>query len=282
MKIRDFEKCSFKQDTSGVRIVDKGRTACYSALIDTKGDAKLGVGDMEIHSNISPTQIAANGNSLITSDFVVIDGNIPAETIESVLNISHNNRIPVWFEPTDVLKSQKPFNTNLWTTISCSSPNLFELKEMASAAGVRLDEELLLNNVDGLLKQLLYLGQPLVEHIPILMVTMGKLGMLMLSQCSSDESLRDALLRPRKPEIYARYYPAVPLPNVVNSLGAGDNTAAGFIDGLLRGLTEPECVALGHLASREALQSPMAVPKEFKSYKADSQTKAAYLEVALG
>lgn len=268
-------------DTSCVIVDGNSRTACYGALVDSNGDAKIGIGDMEIHQRVTPYHIAANRDYFADSSLIVVDGNMTEETIKSVLELSLEEHVPVWFEPTDILKAPKPFRTELWTTLSCISPNMNELKEMAKAVGLKFDEKLNLGDVDGLLRQLTFLSQPLVEHIPVVMVTMGKLGLLMVSRCQVDESPKNTLTSSNGNQMFARYYPCVTVENVKNSLGAGDNTAAGFIDGLLRGCTEPECVQLGHQAARESLQSSMAVPEHFESYNPNLANRATFYEISM-
>ena len=40
-----------------VRVVEGGHTATYTALLDSSGECRLGVGDMEIHEDITPLYI---------------------------------------------------------------------------------------------------------------------------------------------------------------------------------------------------------------------------------
>ncbi|BES95395.1 hydrolase activity, acting on glycosyl bonds [Nesidiocoris tenuis] len=253
-------------DSSGVSVVENGRTASYCALVDSNGDAKIGAGDMEILSSIRPDLVT--DLAITDSDFLVLDGNVPHETIEAVLSLSNEHNIPVWFEPTDILKASKPFGTDLWKCITCTSPNMNELKAMAGAAGLPFDEQFNFEDDTALIKQLVYLSQPLCEHIPLLMITMGKGGLLIISR-ESDGPMMNVITsqgRALQGKLNVRYYPAIPAKNIINSIGAGDSTVAGFIDGLLRGCSEAECVTLGHKACSAALNCYSAVPAEFVGY----------------
>ncbi|KAK9512827.1 hypothetical protein O3M35_001157 [Rhynocoris fuscipes] len=236
-------------DSSGVAVRHDNRTACYSALIDKFGDAKLGVGDMQIHSSISEEQVEKHKSVLVNSPMIIMDGNIPQT---------------IWFEPTDVLKSTKPFQSNFWKSMTCISPNINELVAMANAIGVTLKDDIDYSDTNILLKQLSYLAAPLAEHIPLIMVTMGKRGLMMVSRSKADEVVIDNV-RKSKSEIFMRHYPSKRLTNIVNSVGAGDSTAAGFISGMLQGFTETQCVNLGLRAAVEVLYTNMAVPKKFET-----------------
>lgn len=55
--------------------------------------------------------------------------------------------------------------------------------------------------------------------------------------------------------------PADPVPDVVDTTGAGDLFAAGFLFGHTRGLTLPECALLGHRAAGEVISHVGARPR---------------------
>ena len=40
-----------------MRVVEGGHTATYTALLDSSGECRLGVGDMDIHEDITPLYI---------------------------------------------------------------------------------------------------------------------------------------------------------------------------------------------------------------------------------
>ena len=55
--------------------------------------------------------------------------------------------------------------------------------------------------------------------------------------------------------------PAAPIEKLVDTTGAGDLFAAGFVTGLVRGLDHATCARLGSLAAAEIIQHIGARPK---------------------
>lgn len=248
---------------SAVETKEGKRTACYTTLIDQDGETRFGVGDMEIHNSIDKEQVNRYKKDIENASILIMDGNIPQETINAALEIASNSNLPVWFEPTDLSKACKPLETNLWKCITIMTPNLAELKEMARYFGLNFNEEFNLDNTERLLQQIKFLVTPLVMEIPIVMVTMGKHGMLMVSCLTTDEPVLNGFTK-KISECHFRYYPPIKISNVQNTSGAGDCTASGFIAGALSGLTEPECVELGLKAGLDSLQSNNPVPERFR------------------
>ena len=81
----------------------------YCAVLRRSGDILYGIGDMELHDSITPEIVTKDAGPLADAPLVVMDGNIPVETIKSILRTSEQLGKPVWYEPTDVRKATKPF-----------------------------------------------------------------------------------------------------------------------------------------------------------------------------
>ncbi|KAG6458659.1 hypothetical protein O3G_MSEX010990 [Manduca sexta] len=108
-------------------IVNGGRTPSYAAILDSKGECLLGLGDMELHNHITIDLVNKHIEVLKDAPLVVIDGNPPQETINHVLKLCHELQKPVFFEPTDRRKAIKAINEE--STVTFTSPNLKELRE---------------------------------------------------------------------------------------------------------------------------------------------------------
>jgi hypothetical protein len=54
------------------------------------------------------------------------------------LTVTYLSLLAVWFEPTDVRKAGKAFQSRHWTTLGYVSPNLNELLVMSQASGEAL------------------------------------------------------------------------------------------------------------------------------------------------
>lgn len=69
-------------DISQSPIIPEGRTSTYLFITDEKGDMALAVSDMEIYKHLTPQLLAQRQTLLNASQAVVLDTNIPAESIE--------------------------------------------------------------------------------------------------------------------------------------------------------------------------------------------------------
>jgi len=82
------------QKRSGIHKSHKNQTAVYSALLNSKGECVFGMGDMNIFQDITPVLIMDQEKVLKKSPLVIIDGNIPVNTMEFVLNFCNKNSVP--------------------------------------------------------------------------------------------------------------------------------------------------------------------------------------------
>ncbi|XP_073982860.1 uncharacterized protein isoform X6 [Rhodnius prolixus] len=124
--------------------------------------------------------ISKHKDALINAPMIVMDGNLSEESMLYTLNVAAEHRTPIWFEPTELKKAAKPFSSELWKSITCTSPNLNELITIAKTVGVSGD---ISGNIDDtdintLIKLLAHLTIPLAEYIPVIMITLGRNGIL--------------------------------------------------------------------------------------------------------
>ncbi|KAI0207408.1 hypothetical protein LSAT2_007941 [Lamellibrachia satsuma] len=99
----------------------------------------------------------------------------------------------VWFEPTDIRLAGKPFESDAWRHLAYASPNLNELRVMharIAGADVIVDKA---SSVDGrasdTIDECLVLVSSLLRHIPNIVVTLGKHGVLLCRRGVSASSL---------------------------------------------------------------------------------------------
>ena len=80
----------------------------YNVLLDASGEAKLGVGDMTIHSKIDPQMIQGKKEEILkAASIIILDGNLSEDAIHYALDIFQDSRKPLFFEPTDMKKAIK-------------------------------------------------------------------------------------------------------------------------------------------------------------------------------
>ncbi|RVE44770.1 hypothetical protein evm_010569 [Chilo suppressalis] len=224
-------------------IIKSGRTASYAAVLDAKGECRLGLGHMDLHNHITIDMVNKHIGILEEAPLVIFDGNMPQDTMQHVLQLCNKMKKPVFFEPTDQRKAIKPLLGNAGPIFA--TPNLSELHAMASflKPGINITDS---NEVDNILK----LCKVVSEAIPFLIVTMGSKGVITVKNF-------------KKCNLEAKLYTVELLENIVNVSGAGDCFASGFINGMLAGQRQSSCIKLGFEAAKSALMCNNTVPKHF-------------------
>lgn len=162
----------------------------------------------------------------------------------------------VLYEPTDVEISIKPFKSKHAKTIKFITPNLSELRFIASFLELATDEK-----YNDKIHEGVELAAKLVDYVDNVIVTMGHYGVIIARRGTASEPFLGS--DPRK-KLAVRHYPTEVLSNVVNVSGAGDCLASGIIAGILKGVSEEECIAMGFEAARASLLSTSSVPSKFE------------------
>jgi pseudouridine kinase len=131
-------------DISQSPVIPGGHTSTYLFITDEQGDMQLAVSDMDIYQNLTPQVLAGHQKLLSGSQVVVLDTNIPAE---SIAWIAENCRVPVFADPVSTAKAVKlrPVLGKLHTL----KPNRIEA-ELLSGVEIR-DEETLRRAAEALL-----------------------------------------------------------------------------------------------------------------------------------
>ncbi|XP_061578464.1 uncharacterized protein zgc:136858 [Cololabis saira] len=244
-------------NTRGVVRLKEQSTATYCAVITGNGELSLGLGDMDIHQQITAHHVSQFERQLLAASLVCLDGNIPVSTINYVCSLARNHNINVWYEPTDTDKACKPFLSDAWKSLSYSSPNLAELCVMNKTLGITTPEALP-SSLDGTLSVALALSRPLLEHLHCLVVTLGHNGVLLCgAHDAGTVSLQPRKQKPRG-QLCALHYPALTVTpeETMNVSGAGDSLAGALIAGIFQGKDTDSCVRMGLLAARMAMASP--------------------------
>lgn len=258
---------------NGVHIDNEKTTSICSILFDNMGSCKMCLANMEIHKSITPQVIKDHEQEFRSTPLVIIDGNLSVNTIETILELSLQYNKPVFFEPTDMLIADKPFelNTTLTQQIRFITPNVYELKAIVeSITGKKSswDPNAALMNLDQLLKDCQELIKQIEGKFDCVVVTLGSHGVMVhLRGKSFQQKLFDqksgSYVNPSSEQFLTRFYAAPLVKKIVNVSGAGDSLSSGFITGLLRGLTVDESIAFGFMAATRSLQSMSAVPEQY-------------------
>ncbi|XP_073423714.1 uncharacterized protein [Dendrobates tinctorius] len=250
-----FRYCSH-MDMSGVAHLMGHNTATYCAVISGSGELNLGLGDMEIHQQITEKHVSQFAERLRSSRLLCIDGNVPVSTIQYVCEVARRSAVPVCYEPTDIDKASKPFTSNSWRALTYLSPNIKELLAINRTLGYVEDIDIPCK-LEDLVDTAISLSIPLLENIHCVIVTLGAHGVLLcghrrdrtVSLLAKDKVSRD--------DLCAVHYPAAPIPpeEIINVSGAGDSLMAGLLTGVLAEYDTDTCVRMGLLAARLSLRS---------------------------
>ncbi|KAM7396967.1 hypothetical protein PAMP_019970 [Pampus punctatissimus] len=244
-------------NTSGVARLQDQNTATYCAVITESGELSLGLGDMDIHQQITEHYVSQFEKQLLSATLVCLDGNIPVSTIDYVCSVARKHNINVWYEPTDSEKACKPFLSDAWKSLSYSSPNLAELCTMNQKLGIQTPEELP-SSLDEVLSVAVALSRPLLEHLHCLVVTLGANGVLLCGEHDAGSVNLQPRKQKKKRKLCALHYPAltVTAEETMNVSGAGDSLAGALMAGIVQKQKTDRCVRMGLLAARLSLASP--------------------------
>ena len=206
-------------DISQSPVIPGGRTSTYLFINDERGDMALAVSDMEIYRHLTPQALAQRHKLLDASQVVVVDTNIPAE---SIAWLAENCAAPLFADPVSTAKAVKlkPVLGKLHTL----KPNRLEAELLS---GVPITGEASLNKAaDALLE----------TGLRRVFISLGADGVF-----AADHSGRVQL-------------PCLPA-ELVNATGCGDAFMAAIAWAYLRGTDLADTARAGLAASSIAMES---------------------------
>jgi pseudouridine kinase len=193
---------------AGVDVSDAMRvrspTGLYAATLDARGELIVGVAAMTILERLTPRRLQRHRRRIAAADLVVADSNLPAATLDWLIDVAAAHEVPLAIEAVSVPKGGKlrrllPRRRPLFALFCNRDESRALTARTATAAAVRV--------LHGM-------G---VRHVCI---GLGPRGMLV---SSADDGWTAATT-----------VPAVPA-RAVDVTGAGDAAVAGTLFGLLRG-----------------------------------------------
>ncbi|XP_009286629.1 PREDICTED: pseudouridine-metabolizing bifunctional protein C1861.05 [Aptenodytes forsteri] len=255
-------------DMSAVLQLEGKSTATYCAVITSAGELSVGLGDMDIHHQITEQYVSQFKENLCQAPLVCIDGNVPLSTVQYVCQLAREHQLAVCYEPTDENKASKPFLSDSWKALTYISPNLQELRAINRTLGNPLPAELP-SRLEDAVQTAMALARPLLAHLHCVVVSLGAHGVLLCGK-----SLAGSIsLRPGAHEqtaaasLCATHYPAIHVSReeIVNVSGAGDSLMAGILAGMLAKHDTDTCVQMGLLAASLSLRSYEPISPEIST-----------------
>ncbi|XP_056195224.1 uncharacterized protein LOC130149525 isoform X2 [Falco biarmicus] len=245
-------------DMSAVLQLEGKSTATYCAVITSAGELSIGLGDMDIHHQITEQYVSQFKENLCQAPLVCIDGNVPLSTIQYVCQLAREHQLAVCYEPTDENKASKPFLSDSWKALTYISPNLQELRAINRTLGNPLPAELP-SSLEDVVQTAVALACPLLAHLHCVVVTLGAHGILLCGKSLGGSILlcSGAHEQTAAASLCATHYPAIHISReeIVNVSGAGDSLMAGILAGMLAKHDTDTCVRMGLLAASLSLRS---------------------------
>lgn len=205
-------------------------TGTYTAVLDHSGELLVAVAAMQVMEELTPAAVQERRAHLQGAAWVVADGNLAAETLTRVLQLSAQAQAKTIFEPVSVPKA-----SHLRAALTAGAapyavtPNLDELSMLVGHAVANSDEA-----IRAAASALHASG------IELVWVRRGQSGSLLSTPQGSQT------------------FPAFPA-QVADVTGAGDAMLAAFIAALLEDQPPAQAVQFAHAAAALTVESPFTV-----------------------
>ncbi|XP_068258429.1 uncharacterized protein [Nyctibius grandis] len=85
--------CCHHMDMSAILQLEGKSTATYCAVITSAGELSVGLGDMDIHHQITEQYVSQFKQNLCQAPLVCIDGNVPLSTIQYVCQLAREHQL---------------------------------------------------------------------------------------------------------------------------------------------------------------------------------------------
>ncbi len=213
-------------DISRIRVTENEHSGTFMAIINQRGELEASISDMSLLSSITPDYVLSQKDVFEDADYLVLDADIPEDTLELSLGIAKEKGLPVCVEPVSPAKA-KAMRKYL-KDITLTSPNKEEVEVLVERPIITSDD------IKEAGAELLHRG---VKYV---IITLGPEGVY----CSSEE--------------YSGFIPSIST-LVVDSVGAGDALVAGVVAGFLWGVNFFEAIKYGISAATLTLMTSHAV-----------------------
>ncbi len=230
-------------------------TGIYLAILDEKGEMEVAVSDMRILEEVTVDYLRSKAYLIKESKIVVVDTNIPEESIEYMVELCNKVKVPVLIEPVSVEKARKLRKvldrSGRWI-IDYITPSEDELESILGAE-IGDDQDLDLDIDLDIAKAAEELKGKGVKNV---IITSGKRGIYVScgeaggsSEGGQDEPSK--FMVPYKGE-------------VVDVTGAGDALVAGLVYGIYKGYSLEVAARFGLAAAALTISSKEAVRRDLR------------------
>jgi pseudouridine kinase len=210
-------------------LLDGRMPGIFMAVINHRGDLQFAVSDMRILDEITPEYLERKRALFKSSSFIIVDADIPLESIDLAVKWAREERVPMCIETVSAAKTSRIVP---------------HLKDLFLIAPNREEAEVLvgfpLDNTESVVRA----GEILIAGgLRRIIITLGGEGVFF---CSSDER---------------GFLSSIPT-MVADSVGAGDALVAGVVQGILEECTFKDAVKRGIAAAVLTLKTDDAVNRD--------------------
>lgn len=199
-------------------------TSHYSAIIDPDGEMVFAIADMSICDEMTPDWVQQFEHTLLKAQLLLIDLNLPNETVEYIIHFAKQHHIPLVIVPV-------------------SAPKMAHLPHNLQSVDwliVNYDESIAFFKEEGTETQLCQ--QWINQGIQNIILTRGSKGIWYQSQ-----------------QTHCRHFACPPVEKVIDATGAGDAFSAGIIYGLLKQSPIEQIIHYGLTNAYHTIQSEHTV-----------------------
>ncbi len=216
-------------DTGHVLVLPGQRSATYSAILDDTGNMVVSVDDMHVCAALTPQLVRSHRALLRQARMIVLDANLSPGTLNAVLTVAGQAKIPVCIDPVSIdLAERVKLRLCDYTIITPNADEAAVLCDMPVNTRAQAAEAA---------RKLVACG------VKIVVVTLGAEGLFYATAEGRG------------------HIPACRC-DVVDATGAGDALTAGVVYGLVNDLPIDECMRLGVSAAAMTLRSTESVSPE--------------------
>jgi len=241
-------------ETEQMIISGEQPTGIYLAILDDRGELEVAVSDMRILEEITVEYLRSKAYLIKDSKIVVMDTNIPEQSIEYVVDLCNKAKVPLLVEPVSVEKAKKLRKildgSGRWV-IDYITPSEDELESILRAKigdnpDLDLDMDLDIVRAAEELKS---------KGAKNVVVTLGERGIYAsygtVGKGEQEEPGRGKFMASYKGE-------------VVDVTGAGDALVAGLVYGIYKGYLLEVAVRFGLAAAALTISTKEAVRRDLR------------------
>lgn len=220
-------------DTSQAFRCEDERTGTYTAVLDSGGDMAVALADMAIYDGFDCERIRFREAILKASEFVVVDTNLPSETLKYVVEFAANAKVQLCIVPVSSPKAMR-----LPERLHGVYLLVANLDEIAAITGKST------THVEGIW---VAVESVLARGCANVIVTRGKEGVLFAGSAGSRGSLAAASV------------------HVKDVTGAGDAFVAGVVYSLLQGASLEQACKVALRVSKLTLETEETVSSDMRA-----------------